>query len=62
MSGEESAFVASVGSFDDAAELTDGQFDVLELDSWLERDRVEQHFGPEGECDWTEHVILLESS
>jgi hypothetical protein len=59
LSCEESAFVASVGSFDDAAEFTDGQFNILERDSGLECDGVEQHFGSEGDCDWTEHVILL---
>src|SRR5687767_13234536 len=59
LSRKESAFIASVCSFDDATEFTDGQFNVLERDSRLEYHRVEQHFGPEGECDWTEHVILL---
>jgi hypothetical protein len=59
LSGEESALVTSVGSFDDAAEFTDGQFNVLERDSGLELDGVEQHFGSERDCNWTEHVILL---
>jgi hypothetical protein len=59
LSGEESAIVTSVGAFDDAAEFTDGQFNILERDTGLEFDGVEQHFGSEGDCDWTEHVILL---
>ena len=55
--GEESAFVTSVGSVDDAAEFTDGQFNILERDSGLEPDGVGQHFGSERECNWAEHVI-----
>jgi hypothetical protein len=59
LSGEESAFVTSVVSFDDTAKLTDGQFNVFERDSSLELDGIEQHLGSKGDCDWTEHVILL---
>jgi hypothetical protein len=59
LSNEESAFLTSVGSFDDSAEFTDGQFNVLERDSGLELDGVEQHFGSEGESNWTEYIVLL---
>jgi hypothetical protein len=59
LSCEESAFVPSVGSFDDSAEFADGQFNIFERDSGFECDGVEQHLGSEGDCDWTEHVILL---
>jgi hypothetical protein len=41
LSGEESAFVTSVGSLDDATEFTDGQLNVFERDSGLEPDGVE---------------------
>jgi hypothetical protein len=57
--GDKSAFVASVGSFDDTAEFTDGQFNVLERDSGLKLDGIEEHFGSKGKRDGTEHVILL---
>src|SRR5438128_12624651 len=57
--GDESSFVAAVGFFDHTAHFSNRQLHIVERDAGFEFHGVEQHFGPEWNCNRTEHVILL---
>ena len=57
--GDESSFVAAIRFFDDTAHFPNRQLHIVECDAGFELHGVEQHFGPEWNCNRTEHVILL---